>query len=230
MATHLRFLKAVTVVVEKSQGRRRRDGGAAAMLPHRMAVARLLAEEGRVTDEDLLLAAVLHDTIAPCEQALAELEGPFGRTVTAILREFLSSGPRVPGERQRRGEEPEPYLESRVRQLRMADKICRIRQVMSNPPVHWPQELKRDYLQWTVEAVADCRGGNRLLDQALDETLQAAARQLGVPWTEEAAAAAAPAGTSGRAWPGFTPPAPRSTAPPPRYAGENPAQQVRKSS
>jgi len=177
---HLRLLKGVAFASGKHKNQRRKDVAASPYINHLIAAASVLAEEGNVTDEDLLLAAILHDAVEDTETSFTEIEEQFGKTVTDIVREVTDDKTLPKAERKRLQEENAPHASSQAKQLKIADKICNIRDIVHNPPANWPIERKREYLLWTIRVVAGCRGVNVLLDRAFDETVQNAARHLGV--------------------------------------------------
>lgn len=180
MHKHLRLLNAVAFAAEKHKDQRRKDVNASPYINHVIAVASVLAEEGNVNDEDLLLAAILHDTVEDTETSFAELEEHFGMKVAGIVREVTDNQTLAKEMRKRLQEEHAPHASAPAKQLKIADKICNIRDIMHHPPANWPNERKREYLLWTMRVVAGCRRVNDLLDQAFDETVSAAARHLGV--------------------------------------------------
>lgn len=180
MYKHLRLLKAVAFAAEKHKNQRRKDVTAYPYINHLIAAASVLAEEGNVTDEDLLLAAILHDSVEDTETSFAEIEKHFGKTVADIVREVTDDKTLPKTERKRLQEERSPHSSSRAKQLKIADKICNIRDIVHNPPANWPIERKREYLLWTIRVVEGCKGINVLLDHAFDATVKAAARHLGV--------------------------------------------------
>jgi guanosine-3',5'-bis(diphosphate) 3'-pyrophosphohydrolase len=180
MDRYVRLLKAVAFAAEKHKDQRRKDVNAYPYINHPIAVATLLAEEGHVTDEELLLAAILHDTVEDTETSFAELEAHFGKRVAGIVREVTDDKTLRKEVRKRLQEEHAPHASPRAKQLRVADKICNIRDLVGSPPAGWSMERKEDYLLWTRRVVAGCRGVNEALDIAYDEALRATAKHLGV--------------------------------------------------
>jgi guanosine-3',5'-bis(diphosphate) 3'-pyrophosphohydrolase len=67
----------------------------------------------------------------------------------------------------------------RAKQIKIADKICNIRDITGNPPVDRSLQVRREYLAWSIEVVAGCRRVNTKLDQAFDQTINRAKSKLG---------------------------------------------------
>jgi GTP diphosphokinase / guanosine-3',5'-bis(diphosphate) 3'-diphosphatase len=184
LSKHLRLLKGVAFAAEKHKNQRRKDATAYPYINHLIAAASVLAEEGNVTDEDLLLAAILHDSVEDTETSFAEIEEQFGKSVAGIVREVTDDKTLPKTERKRLQEENALHASLQAKQLKIADKICNIRDIVHSPPANWPIERKREYLLWTIRVVEGCRGINPLLDRVFDETIKAAASHLGVSWEQ----------------------------------------------
>lgn len=179
MNVHDRLLRALAFAAEKHKDHRRKDDNASPYINHLIAAARILVEEGRVTDEELILAAILHDTVEDTETSFAELEEHFGRTVAGIIREVTDDKTLKKEVRKQLQEEHAPKASSQAKQLIIADKICNVRDIMHNPPSGWSLERKQEYILWTRRVVAGCRNVNERLDKAYDDTVSDAVRHLG---------------------------------------------------
>jgi hypothetical protein len=70
-------------------------------------------------------------------------------------------------------------LSPAAKQLRIADKICNIRDITESPPKHWPVGRKLEYLVWASQVVDRCRGFNPDLDAAFDQVVREARDALG---------------------------------------------------
>jgi len=179
MNAYVRLLRALAFAAEKHKDHRRKDANASPYINHLIGAARVLAEEGQVTDEDLLVAAILHDTVEDTETSFAEIEEQFGRTVAGIVREVTDDKTLKKEVRKQLQEERSPRASSQAKQLKIADKICNILDIMHNPPSGWSLERRQEYIDWTMRVVAGCRNVNERLDKAYDETLSDAVRHLG---------------------------------------------------
>jgi guanosine-3',5'-bis(diphosphate) 3'-pyrophosphohydrolase len=73
-----RLLKAIAFAADKPSRQRRKDVEASPYINHPIAVANVLAAEGEVFDEGILLAAALHDTVEDTKTTFEELEKHFG--------------------------------------------------------------------------------------------------------------------------------------------------------
>src|ERR1039458_4910502 len=80
-----RLLMALAFAAEKHRHQRRKDAAASPYINHPIAVANTLAVEGRVTDEAILLAACLHDTVEDTQTTFEEIEETFGTEVSSLV-------------------------------------------------------------------------------------------------------------------------------------------------
>ncbi len=61
------ILKAVDFAARKHRFQKRKDADASPYINHPIAVANLLSDVGEITDEDVLAAALLHDSFEDTE-------------------------------------------------------------------------------------------------------------------------------------------------------------------
>jgi len=65
-----------------------------------------------------------------------------------------------------------PTMSPAAKQIKIADKICNIRDITNAPPTGWSIERKLEYLKWTSNVVTGCRGVNKRLEDIYDATLK----------------------------------------------------------
>src|SRR5262249_54683939 len=137
-----------------------------------------LARVGRVRDVAVLQAALLHDTLEDTQTSPAELEREFGALVRKLV-EAVSDDKRLPkAERKRLQVEHARHLSRRAKLIKLADKICNVRDVLHTPPKDWDQRRRLEYLQWSAAVIKGCRGTNRALEQHFDALLREARAAL----------------------------------------------------
>jgi len=172
------LLQALTFAADRHRNQRRKDVEASPYINHPIAVATVLAVDGQVTDRVLLVGAILHDTLEDTETSAAELETQFGAEVARLVEE-VTDDKRLPApERKRLQVERAPHASAAAKQLKVADKICNVRDVTLAPPARWSRERRRAYLEWTAQVVAGCRGVNPALERVYDEALALGRRRL----------------------------------------------------
>lgn len=173
-----RILVALAFAAERHRRQRRKDVDATPYINHVIDVTTILAVEGEVVDLTLLIAALLHDTVEDTATSLDEVGQRFGEPVREVVAEVTDDKGRPKQERKRLQVEHAPTVSARAKQLKIADKIANLRDLMQTPPKDWPVERKIAYFDWAQQVVAGCRGENALLDTAFDRALENARRSI----------------------------------------------------
>ena len=162
-------LRAASFAADKHRNQRRKGEGAPPYINHPLEVARVLAEVGGVRDGVLLAAALLHDTVEDTNTSPAELEAQFGQEVAGIVAEVTDDKLLDWRERKRLQVAHASHKTPRAKLLKLADKICNVRDLTVSPPGHWPAERRRAYFVWAREVIAGLRGTNASLEAMFDE-------------------------------------------------------------
>ena len=68
------------------------------------------------------------------------------------------------------------HLSDRAKQIKMADKICNVSDILHAPPADWSLDRKLEYLTWSEAVVEGCRGASTGLENRFDQVI-AMARQ-----------------------------------------------------
>lgn len=171
-----RLLRATRFSAEKHRNQRRKGGDAAPYINHPIAVAERLVSVGGVEDPDVLIAALLHDTVEDTGVKPEELEEMFGRRVRSMVEEVTDDKSLPKAERKQRQVEHAPHLSPGAKLIKLSDKISNIHDIANNPPADWSLERKLEYIAWGERVVAGLRGANEGLEEFFDR-LVADARQ-----------------------------------------------------
>lgn len=162
------FVKAVAFAAEKHRNQRRKDADASPYINHPIALANVLANEGGIEDLAILSAAVLHDTIEDTETTASELEKLFGSKVTSIVLEVTDDKSLEKHVRKQRQIEHAPHISPEAKLVKLADKICNLRDILVSPPADWSAERKQTYFDWAAQVVAGVRGIHPGLESVFD--------------------------------------------------------------
>ena len=165
------LLRAIAFAADKHRRQRRKDADESPYINHPIAVATVLAVEGEVTDEPTLLCAILHDTVEDTNTTFAELEQHFGTGVADLVRELTDDKSLEKSERKRLQIRHAKEASLRAKQVKIADKICNVRDITVSPPASWPVQRRLEYLVWSGKVVDGCRGVNSKLDRAFDQAV-----------------------------------------------------------
>jgi guanosine-3',5'-bis(diphosphate) 3'-pyrophosphohydrolase len=173
-----RLVKALKFAAGKHRHQRRKDSESLPFINHPIEVTEVLIAVGGVDDIEVLQAAILHDTIEDTETTAAELENDFGSGVRRLVEEVTDAKNLHKQERKRLQVERAAQLSTGAKQIKLADKICNVRDVTYAPPANWTLRRRREYLDWTEQVVAGCRNTNLPLEGYYDRVLRDGRRRL----------------------------------------------------
>jgi GTP diphosphokinase / guanosine-3',5'-bis(diphosphate) 3'-diphosphatase len=162
------FIKAVAFAAEKHKTQRRKDADASPYINHPIALANVLANEGGIANQDVLIAAILHDTIEDTETSEAELRKVFGDKVASLVLEVTDDKSLAPEVRKLLQIEHAAKASHGAKLVKLADKISNLRDMLSSPPADWPKERIAKYFDWASNVIAGLRGTNAELEKIFD--------------------------------------------------------------
>ena len=166
-----KLIQVLNFSAEKHKNQRRKDVEASPYINHPIALANVLANEGGIANSEVLCAAILHDTLEDTETTEAELRDHFGDTITDIVLE-VTDDKNLPKEQRKQLQiDHAPHISHEAKLVKLADKICNLRDMLSAPPKDWPVERKQAYFQWAEDVVVGLRGTNAKLEKIFDGLL-----------------------------------------------------------
>lgn len=171
-------MHAASFAAQKHAGQKRKGERGEPYINHPLEVANLVANIGGVHDIEVLMAAVLHDTIEDCGVTRDEISLLFGDTVAAYVVELTDDKSLPKPEQKRLQIEHAPHLSPGAKVIKLADKISNIGEVTSNPPADWSIKRRREYIEWGVAVVAGLRGVNEHLEAHFDSLVSRARKLL----------------------------------------------------
>ena len=173
-----KLLEAANFAAKKHHGQCRKGAVEQPYIVHPLEVAYLLRDIGKVKDTDVLIAAVLHDTIEDTETTREEIAQRFGERVATIVLEVTDDKSLPKQERKQRQVEHAPHLSESAKQLKMCDKISNISDIVSNPAIGWSYQRKLEYIEWGERVFEGLRGVNSELERHFDDLVRNARQQI----------------------------------------------------
>ncbi len=167
------LLEALRFAAVRHRNQRRKGEGQVPYINHPVAVARDLAVIGGVTDPYILAAALLHDTVEDTGTTFDEIGERFGPEVRALVEEVTDDKVLPNDTRKRLQIEHSFGLSTGAKLIKLGDKLSNVRSLVRHPPQGWSTGRKREYLDWTEEVIAGCRGVNAALEREYDCVLAA---------------------------------------------------------
>ena len=162
------LVEAVAFAASKHRDQRRKDVAASPYINHPIALANVLANEGGVTNLTALCAAVLHDTVEDTDTTEQELAERFGNDITSVVMEVTDDKSLEKSVRKQRQVEHAPHISKEAKLVKLADKICNLRDLLASPPVHWPLQRQQAYFDWSAQVIAGLRGVHAPLEALFD--------------------------------------------------------------
>jgi guanosine-3',5'-bis(diphosphate) 3'-pyrophosphohydrolase len=163
------ILRAVAFAAHKHRDQRRKDKEASPYINHPIELAHVLWNEGGVRDPLVIAAALLHDTLEDTETSWQELRGEFGEAIADIVLEVTDTKWIDKKLRKRLQVARARHSSEQARLVKLADKICNLRDLGSRAPDGWSLERKREYFDWAKEVVDRLRGTHAELERRFDE-------------------------------------------------------------
>lgn len=162
------ILKCVNFAAVKHKNQRRLDVDETPYINHPIGVAYILTSEANVQDPDVLLAALLHDTVEDTDTTFEEIEFHFGETVRKIVQEVTDDKSLPKMERKRLQIVHAATSSFKAKLVKLADKLYNLRDLQQALPKGWSEERRREYFIWSKKVVDNLRGTNQALENALD--------------------------------------------------------------
>ena len=163
------IVRALEFAAHKHRDQRRKDAQASPYINHPIALANVLVSEGGVGDPVVLSAALLHDTVEDTQTTTAELRAAFGDKIAGIVEEVTDDKNLVKAERKRLQIEHAAHISREAKLVKLADKICNVRDVANHPPAKWDLARRREYFEWAKAVVDQLRGIHPDLERKFDE-------------------------------------------------------------
>jgi guanosine-3',5'-bis(diphosphate) 3'-pyrophosphohydrolase len=163
------LVRALAFAAKKHRDQRRKDAIASPYINHPIALVRILAEEGGVTDTPILCAALLHDTIEDTETNSSELVAEFGAIVAGVVTEVTDDKSLPKAERKRLQVEHAAHISRRAKLVKLADKIDNLRDMAASPPADWSIQRRQEYFDWGRAVIDQLRGVHPRLESIFDD-------------------------------------------------------------
>jgi guanosine-3',5'-bis(diphosphate) 3'-pyrophosphohydrolase len=157
------LFKALAFSAEKHSNQRRKDVNESPYINHPIALANILAQRW-VIDENVLCAAILHDTLEDTETTADELKKHFGEKITSIVLEVTDDKSLEKEVRKQLQIEHAASLSLEAKLVKLADKIANITDILNTPPVKWSKERKEEYFTWAKAVVNNLKGVHQGLE------------------------------------------------------------------
>lgn len=169
--------KAIVFASHAHAGQYRKDGNTP-YINHPLEVMNLVVMHVDRPQDDVLIAAVLHDVVEDTNVTSAEIKHMFGGHVARLVAELTDDKSLTKEERKRIQLQEVHTLSPDGKLLRLCDKICNVYDILYAPPGDWDIRRRMDYLKWSKAVVDRIRGVHPLLEKRFDELYEAGVKLL----------------------------------------------------
>jgi GTP diphosphokinase / guanosine-3',5'-bis(diphosphate) 3'-diphosphatase len=156
-------LKAAHFAADRHSGQRRKGAAAEPYINHLLEVAELVSSVLSEPDTNLVIAALLHDTIEDAGVTKDELVQAFGSDVANLVIEVTDDKSLPKEERKRLQVVNAPKKSVRAQVIKLADKISNLRAILVSPPADWSLQREREYFVWAKQVVDGLTAPNHIL-------------------------------------------------------------------
>lgn len=147
------ILRAAHFAAVHHAAQRRKGANAEPYVNHVLEVASLVAGALDEPDENVVIAALLHDTVEDTAVTREMLVQEFDEDVASLVMELTDDKSLPKAERKRLQIEHAPHRTRRAQMIKIADKISNLRSILVSPPPDWSYERRREYFEWAKRVV-----------------------------------------------------------------------------
>lgn len=163
------IFSALSFAAQKHRDQRRKDVEASPYINHPIDLVNVLVNEAEVTDPVVIVAAILHDTVEDTDTTFEELETVFGMPVADIVREVTDDKSLRKEKRKQQQIDNASSISYEAKLVKLADKICNLRDMRSSPPAGWDLERRREYFDWCKAVIDQMQGTHEQLEAILEQ-------------------------------------------------------------
>ncbi len=163
------FLRSLCFAAEKHKYQRRKGKNPPPYINHPIKVVEILWQEGSVRDVNVLVGALLHDTIEDTDTSPEEIQLAFGEKVKNIVLEVTNDWRLSKAAMKQKIVDQAPHFSFEAKQIKLADLICNVRDIMNDPPLRWTPTRRLEYVQWAEKVVEGLKGCNEQLEICFEE-------------------------------------------------------------
>ena len=164
-----RLLQATLFAATNHADQRRKNSAASPYINHPIEVAEHLNRVGKIDDTEILIAALLHDTIEDTTTTADEIRELFGKTVVDLVLECTDDKSLEKAERKRLQIVNAPRKSNGAKQIKIADKTCNLKSLLVDPPQGWSISRQLEYFEWAQQVYSGLKGVNELLDAEIEQ-------------------------------------------------------------
>ncbi len=168
----IELARAYHFAARKHVGQRRKGEAAEPYMNHLTEVAELVAQATN-GDLEVVIAAILHDTVEDTDTTIDEILKVFGARIADLTAE-VTDDKSLPKQRRKDLQiEHAAHASWGAQVIKLADKTSNLRSLLISPPPDWPRARRDEYVDWSRRVVTGCRDANVWLAEQFDDAAKA---------------------------------------------------------
>ena len=171
-------LRAADAAARWHVHQRRKGAAEEPYVNHLLEVATLVAEATDGKDPELVIAALLHDSIEDQEVPRSVIAEAFGDGVAKLVEEVTDDKKLEKQERKRLQVEHAHKKSQRAKILKLADKTSNLRAIAASPPPEWSVKRRLEYVDWARKVSTGLTGVSKWLEGEFEQAAKEAERSM----------------------------------------------------
>lgn len=167
------IFNAVDFAAEKHKLQMRKNKDKTPYISHPLGVAYNVMHFGEMKDADVIIGALLHDTVEDTQTTFEEIQQRFGAQATTYVREVTDNKKLDFAERKRLAVIDASKKSKGASQIELADKLYNVEDLLHNPPENWRRIRIERYYQWVQSVVERLPDGNDALKKQIHHVVDA---------------------------------------------------------
>lgn len=167
-----RILDAVSYAAECHQHQTRKNAKKTPYITHPIGVAESIITIGKVYDADIIIAALLHDTIEDTQATFQDVRSRFGTKVEGYVREVTDDKSLSTAKRKKLQIIHAPEKSKGAAIIKMSDKLYNLNNLLQDAPIEWTRERIDQYFQWAQSVVDNLPESNKPLKEEVHKVIQ----------------------------------------------------------
>ena len=163
-----KVFQALIFAADKHKNQRRKDLENTPYINHPIEVANFLIKHG-ITDSNIIICALLHDTIEDTNTSFEEIKELFGEEIALTVRDCTDNKKLDKITRKKEQIEHAKYIRNNAKLVKLADKYSNISMLAINPPSKWSPEEIIGYTHWGYAVCKNLFGINEKIDKTVSD-------------------------------------------------------------
>jgi (p)ppGpp synthase/HD superfamily hydrolase len=166
-----KICSAIDFAAEKHRLQTRKNEQKTPYISHPIGVAYNVMHYGEVRDANIIIGALLHDTVEDTQTTFEEISKQFGPEVSSYVRELTDDKSLGSLDRKRAQVIEAANKSNGAAQIKLADKLYNVNDLLHNPPKDWSQTRIDRYYQWAQSVIDRLPSSNKKLKKAVEDVI-----------------------------------------------------------